>query len=298
MFTRGPQMGSRLFFLTLLSIALMVLDQRQHYLAPLRNALTALVAPLQYLVNAPIRGMQTLSDNLSSRERLLAENTSLKAQQLLLQAQLQNLIALENENKELRALLQATPRLKNQRITIAHLLAVSTGALMSELILNKGRKADIYVGQPVLDANGVMGQIIQVGQLTSRLLLISDLRSAVPVQDARNGVRGIVVGQGHLEKMLLTDIPDTVDVKEGDLLVTSGLGGHYPEGYPMGIVARIQHDTGAQFTHIEVTPSARLNRNQPLLLIWPPAVPDIDVSKSIPAMKPGGKHKSPVKSKK
>ncbi len=291
MFTRGPQIGLRLIFLVILSIFLMVLDQREHYLTPLRNGLTAFVAPIQYLVNAPIRGVQTLLDNLSSRETLLAENTSLKAKQLLLQAQLQKLIALENENMELRALLQSSPRLQNRHIAIAHLLAVSTDPLISELVLDKGRKAGVYIGQPVLDANGVMGQIIQVGPLTSRLLLIADLRSAVPVQDTRNGVRGIVVGQGQMAKLLLTDIPDTVDVKQGDLLVTSGLGEHYPAGYPVGVVTQVQHDTGAQFTHIEITPSAKLNRNQPILLIWPPAMLDIDAPKSISATKTGSKHK-------
>lgn len=291
MFTRGPQIGLRLLFLVIISIILMVLDQRALYITPVRNALTAFVAPLQYLVDMPIRGIQTLTDNLSTREKLLAENTALKARQLFLQAQLQRLIALENENKELRALLQSSPRLQNQRIAIAHLLAVSTETLVSELVLDKGHKAGVYVGQPVLDANGIMGQIIQVGPLTSRLLLISDIRSAVPVQDARNGVRGIVIGQGHLSKLLLTDIPDTVDVKEGDLLVTSGLGGHYPTGYPVGVISQVQHDTGAQFTHIEVTPSAHLSRNQPVLLLWPPAVPDIDAPKSLPATKSGGKHK-------
>lgn len=293
MFTRGPQIGLRLFFLTVLSIILMVLDQREHYLSPLRNALTAVVAPIQYLVDVPIRGIQNLSNNLSSREKLLAENAALKANQLLLRAQLQKLISLENENAELRALLQSSPRIQNSRIAIAHLLAISTDPLISELVLDKGLNDGVYNGQPVLDANGVMGQIIQVGPLTSRLLLISDLRSAVPVQDARNGVRGIVVGQGHLAKMLLTDIPDTIDVKEGDLLVTSGLGGHYPAGYPVGIISQVQHDTGAQFTHIEVTPSAQLNRNQPLLLIWPPAQPNIDAPKSTPTTNkpPGGKHR-------
>lgn len=280
MFTRGPQIGLRLFFLAILSIVLMVLDQREHYVAPLRNALTALVTPMQYLVDAPVRGVQTLNDNLSTREKLLAENASLKAKQLLLQAELQKLISLQNENAQLRALLQSSPRLQNRRIAIAHLLAVSTDPLISELVLDKGHNHGVYNGQPVLDANGIMGQIIQVGPMTSRLLLISDLRSAVPVQDVRNGVRGIVIGQGHLAKMLLTDIPDTVDVKENDLLVTSGLGGHFPEGYPVGVITKVQHDTGAQFTHIEVTPSAQLNRNQPVLLIWPPEVPNIDAPKS------------------
>jgi len=267
----------------------MVFDQRLHYLKPVRNTLSAFVAPIQYLVDAPIKLVQAISTNISSRETLLDENAALKAKQLFLQAQLQKLVALQNENVELRALLKSSPHLTNTRTEIAGLLAVSTEPLISEVVLDKGTNSGVYVGQPVLDANGIMGQIIQVGPLTSRLLLISDLRSAVPVQDARNGVRGIVVGQGRLAKLSLTNIPDTVDVMAGDVLVTSGLGGHYPEGYPVGVVTHVQHNTGAQFSSIEVTPSAQLDRNQQVLLIWPPQVPTIDVPKSQPAIKSGGK---------
>ncbi len=260
----------------------MVLDQREHYLTPIRTVLTAAVAPMQYMVDIPVKFTGRLNINLTSHETLLTENASLRANQLLLQAKLQRLVALETENKQLRALLKSSPAVENQRIAVAQLLAVSTDPVMSEVVLDKGKNDDVYVGQPVVDANGVMGQIIQVGLTTSRVLLITDLRSAVPVQDARDGVRGIVIGQGNLAPLALTDIPDTVDVQVGDLLISSGLGGHYPAGYPVGVVSKVQHDSGEQFTNITVRPNAQLSRNQQVLLIWPPLTPTIDVPQSLP----------------
>ncbi len=262
-------MGLRFILLVLLSIALMVLDYREHYLTPVRNLLTGIVAPIQYAVNVPIQFINDTSSHLSSRQTLLSENTTLRANQLLMEAKLQKLIALENENTQLRALLTSSTRSDNEHITVAQLLAVSTDPLMSEVVLDKGQNDEVYVGQPVLDASGIMGQIAQVGPFTSRVLLLSDPRSAIPVQAVRNGIRGIVLGKGALGNLALTDIPITVDIRVGDILVSSGLGGHYPEGYPVGVVSRVRHDQGGQFAAIEVIPSAQLDRNQPVLLIWP-----------------------------
>lgn len=247
----------------------MVLDHRQHYLAPARSALSTLVAPLQYAINAPIKLTENISTSLTTRQRLLAENSALRAQQLFLQAKLQKLIALEDENRQLRALLQSSLKTQNEQITVAQLLAVNTDPLTSELIIDKGTKSGVYEGQPVLDASGIMGQIIQTAPLTSRIMLITDLRSAVPVQDTHTGVRGLVVGQGSLEKLKLTDIPETVTLHVGDLLETSGLGGHYPAGYPVGVITAIHYKSGEQFTSIDVVPSAQIDRSQNVLLIWP-----------------------------
>lgn len=257
----------------------MVLDYRLHYLVPVRNALIDLITPVQYFVNAPIKLIATANANLTSRQALLAENATLRAKQLLLQAELQKLIALESENTELRALLASSNRNKNDKVTVAQLLAVNTDPLISEVVLDKGEHEGVYVGQPVLDASGIMGQVSQIGSFTSRVLLLSDPRSAIPVQNVRNGVRGIVAGRGNLEKLLLTDIPVTIDIKVGDLLVSSGLGGHFPAGYPVGVVSRIRHDQSEQFAVIEVTPSAQLDRNKPVLLIWPTNLPVIDLPK-------------------
>ncbi len=248
----------------------MVLDHREHYLTPIRMGLNALVAPMQYLVDTPIKVVSSFSSNLATREALIAENTSLRGQQLLLQAKLQKLLSLESENNELRELLKSSPKVQNERIAVAQLLSVSTDPLASELVIDKGLHSQVYEGQPVVDATGILGQITLVSPFTSRVLLITDLRSAVPVQDTRNGVRGLIVGRGSLAKLALTDIPETVDVKVGDVLVSSGLGGRYPEGYPVGVVSLVQHNSGGQFTKIDVIPSAQIDRRRNVLLLWSP----------------------------
>lgn len=258
----------------------MVFDHRKNYLAPVRATLTTLVAPLQYLIDKPIELTQTLTTDLASRKALLAENASLRAQQLLLQAKLQKLITLQNENNQLRALLAAPLRIENERITAARLLAIDTEPSISEMILDKGQHAGVYIGQAVVDAHGIVGQIIQIGPLTSRVLSVTDLRSAVPVQNTRNGIRSIIAGQGSFAKLALVNMPTTADIKVGDLLVSSGLGGHYPEGYPVGTVTQIHHNPGEQFDTIAVTPSAQLDRNRQVLLIWPPKAPTIDAPAS------------------
>lgn len=257
----------------------MLLDHRQHYLAPVHNLLSGLVAPMQYAVDAPRKLFKNLNTYFTSRESLLIENASLRTQQIILNAKLQKLTALQQENAELRALLTTAKRDHNLRVVVAELLAVDTDPLVSEVVLDKGQNSGIYVGQPVLDATGVMGQIIQVGPLTSRVLLINDLRSAVPVQNTRNGVRGLVVGQGRLANLLLTDIAITADIKIGDTLITSGLGGRYPSGYPVGTVTNIYHAPHEQIIKIEISPSARLNQNQQVLVIWPSKKIPIDAPK-------------------
>lgn len=264
----------------MLSMGLMVADYRGHYLNPTRQVFNSVVAPLQYIVDLPIEFTQNIIDGFSSRKALVAENTALKSEHLLLQAQLQQLTALQNENSQLRALLTSYPRLENQAITVAKMLAVATDPLVSEVVLSGGAKNGIYEGQPVLDAYGVMGQIIAVGPLTSRLLLLSDSRSAVPVQVARNGVRGIVIGQGKLSNLQLSDVPPTADIRVGDLLISSGLGGRFPADYPVGVIEKILHDPGEQFMKVEVKPSAHLDRNEPVLLIWPPKSIPVDVESS------------------
>lgn len=246
----------------------MVLDHREHYLAPIRTALVAFITPIQYLVDAPFKVTAILSTNLANRRTLLTENEKLHSENLQLKAKLQKFTALESENIELRSLLKSLPKLRNERTAIAQLLAISTNPLVSEFVLDKGSRDGIYEGQPVLDANGILGQIMQTSLWTSRVLLITDLRSAVPVQVTRNGIRGIVIGKGNLAKLALTNIPETVDVRVGDTLVTSGLGGYYPVGYPVGVISSVQHGSGEQFTKITVTPIANLDRARNVLLLW------------------------------
>jgi len=258
----------RLIFFVLAAVLLIVLDYHR-YLCSLRHMLNDAVAPLQYFVDTPLRMVNGISQLFLTQKRLQADNERLRSQQVLLKAKLQRFAALQEENSQLNQLFAASAALKKQRITLARLLEVNTGPLFNEVILDKGRSDGVYVGQAVIDADGVMGQVISVDTLISRVLLLTDFRSAIPVQDVRSDARGILIGRGRLAKLLLRDIPGTVDVKVNDLLVTSGLGGRYPPGYPVGIVSVVDTNIMAQFSSIQVDPSAQLNQNRPVLLIWP-----------------------------
>ncbi len=254
-------------FFIVLSIVLLLLDYH-HYLPSLRRILNNAAAPLQYVIDAPLRLLNKVDQSVTTQSVLRTDNIKLQSQQLFLEAKLQRFDALESENRQLSQLLSASEHLKKQRIELARLLLVNADPLLNEVLLDKGQNDGVYIGQPVIDADGIMGQVISVDLLTSRVLLLTDFRSAIPVQDVRSDARGILVGRGRLAKLTLRDTPGTVDIKVNDLLVTSGLGGHYPPGYPVGLVSSVKVNVATQFASIQVTPSAQLNRNRPVLLIW------------------------------
>jgi rod shape-determining protein MreC len=258
----------RLIFFIILSSLLIGLDYHNS-IPSLRHVLNNTVMPLQYAIDAPFRWVNNVTQAFTTRKKLQLDNARLQLHQLLLEGDLQRLNALERENKQLNQLLGSSENLKKQRFQLARLLFVNADPLVNEVILNKGKSNGVYVGQTVIDADGIMGQVISVNLLTSRVLLLTDFRSAIPVQDVRSDAKGILVGRGRLAKLLLKDIPGTMDIRVNDLLVTSGLGGHFPPGYPVGIVSSINSNATTQFASIQVDPSAQLNLNRPVLLIWP-----------------------------
>lgn len=249
----------------------MFLDQHQVRLNDLRSLRTfcsGIVSPLQYFVDFPIKLFNNLQLNFSTQQSLLDDNANLKDQVLILQGQLQQYFSLEKENNQLRSLLQSSPR-GTERYSVARILAVDPEPFTQQLILDKGEKNGVYIGQPVLDADGVFGQIIYVAPYTSRVLLITDTLSAIPVEDMRSSLRGLVLGRGNGQNLVLANMPESADIKPGDSLVTSGLGGDFPAGYPVGTVIKIERNSGEGFSHITVEPSAQLNRSRLVLLVWP-----------------------------
>ena len=186
----------------------------------------------------------------------------------MVEAQLQKLLLIQKENSQLKALLQTSTK-ANQKAMAAEILAVDTSNSRQVLVLNKGKKDGVYVGQPILDAKGVMGQIIDVGAFTRTVLLISDSKSAVPVRNNRTGERAILVGANDLELLFLINLPKTSSINPGDVLVTSGLDRRYPEGYPVGHVVQVHSLPGEDFVKVKVRPVSLLNRNRLVLLIWP-----------------------------
>lgn len=236
-------------------------------IAYLRTALSLVVVPIQYLVNSPVQLVHSLQTIITSKNDLLKENTKLAAQLLFLQAKLQRLSYLERENDQLRTLL-STSKQFNEKVLAAQILALNIDYLNQQAVVDKGKKDGLYVGQPVLDAFGVIGQVIALEPFTCRILLITDQKSAVPVVDTRNGFQAIAVGAGSSGMLELVNIPQTADVKVGDMLVTSGMASRFPYGYPVGVVDSVQHDRGARFVTVKIKPSARVNSSRYLLLLW------------------------------
>lgn len=268
LFQRHSTLGFRFALFLVISICLMVYDQKKHQSERLHVALSALVAPLQYAVSTPFDLLAWAKDSFATHKALLQENADLNAQLLLQQAQIQKMLELERENTQLRALLKSASYLSGN-VKVAQVLAVDVDPYLSQIIIDKGTRDGVFEGQPVIDATGIMGQVIQVGFLTSRVMLITDSRSAVPVQDARTGVRAIAVGTGSQRSLSLINVPETANIAVGDKLLTSGLDLRYPVGYPVGTVQTVDMHSGELFATITVQPAANLNESRQVLLMWP-----------------------------
>jgi rod shape-determining protein MreC len=248
----------------------MTVDHRQHHLDSVRSTLSVLVYPLQLLVDLPGAASDWFHESLASRRTLQEENASLRTQQLVLNTQLQKLEALETENMRLRALLDSSFQVGEHPMLIAALLSVDMDPYRHQIEINKGSLDRLFEGQPLLDSRGVMGQLIHVGPFTSTAMLITDPSHAIPVQINRNGLRTIALGTGVIDRLELPHIPNNVDIRSGDLLVSSGLGGRFPYGYPVAEVVDVEQDPGRAFSHVTARPRALLDRSREVLLVWPP----------------------------
>lgn len=265
----------RLLLFVLLSIAMMLLDHRTRYLEPARGVLATVVYPVQYLIQLPITLTETLHRQFISQQQLLAENQRLRRRQLFMSAQLQQLTALEAENRRLRALLEAAGHLR-ERVLIASLLRVDTDPYRHRILLDKGSLQGVHVGQPILDQYGIVGQVVHANPLTASAILITDPNYELPVQVARNGLRTLAVGTGDFDRLQLAFVPHNADIRVGDLLVTSGLGGRFPRGYPVATVSRVRSAPGSPFARIEVRPAAQLDRLHEVLLVISEPQPQAD----------------------
>ncbi len=254
--------------LATLSIALMLLDRRTTLLASARSVLSVPLSSIQYLVSSPIYFFDEVLRDVTNRAVLIQENKSMAAKELLLEAQVQRLQAVESENSQLRALLHASVRVQG-KVLVAQLLAVDSDPFMRRPWLDRGQNDGLFIGQPVLDAYGVMGQVIRVTPFMSQILLITDPHSGVPIEVVRSGVRAIVVGDAFTGKLRLVNVPQTADIKVDDLLVTSGMGKNYPHGYPVGKIDSVVKDPRQQFAMIQASPLARSDRSRQVLLVWP-----------------------------
>ena len=247
---------------------MMTVDHRQGHLQKVRSALSVFVYPLQYVANLPVTITYWASESLVTRTRLVEENDLLREERLVLSRKVQKYAFLAAENERLREMLQSSKKL-DERVLIAELVAVDLQPLRHQILINKGQREGVFDGQPIVDANGVMGQVVHVGPLSSTVLLLTDPTHAIPVQINRNGLRSIAVGTGQSHILQLEHLPNNVDIKEGDLVVSSGLGSRFPPGYPVGVVEDISRVPGEPFAKVAITPSAQLDRSREFLLVWP-----------------------------
>lgn len=253
--------------LVVLSITLMVVDARFTLLKPLRSQMGLALMPSYLITDLPQRVWQGVASQFGSRTELAAENEKLKTEALLLQGRLQKLAALTEQNVRLRELLNSSA-LVNEKVEVAELIGVDPNPFTHRILINKGERDGVVLGQPVLDARGLMGQVVELMPYTSRVLLLTDTTHSIPVQVNRNGLRAIASGTGNPERLELRHVADTADIKEGDLLVSSGLGQRFPAGYPVATVKEVIHDSGQPFAIVRAIPTAALNRSRYLLLVF------------------------------
>ena len=276
LFLQGPSITLRAIMLVLISIGVMVADHRWRTLEAVRGSIESyIVYPLRYTINLPSQFFSWTDESLSSHESLLVKNRKLQQQQLRAQVSLQKLSVLEKENARLRKMLSARPKL-GEIVLVAEILSIDLDPFKQQVILNKGDAKDVYIGQPVIDAWGVMGQITHIGQRSSNALLISDPSHAIPVQVNRSGLRSTAFGTGNSQLLELRYIPHNADLEIGDQIFTSGLGGRFPPNYPVGRIVSIERPAGESFANVIAEPMAHLDRSREVLLVWHnPPVKDV-----------------------
>lgn len=267
-FGKAPPQGIRLILAVIASVLLMLSDGQTNSMIKARSLMETAIGGLYYLANTPRAVLDGVSENLIDTNKLQIENKVLREQLREKNADLLLLDQLKVENQRLRLLLNS-PLRKDEYKKIGEVLTAETDIYRQQVVINQGEKEGAYVGQPVIDEKGVIGQVTSVGEHTSRVLLLTDVTHSIPVQVLRNDVRVIASGTGRSDELTLDNVPRSVDIVKGDLLVTSGLGGRFLEGYPVAVVEEVSRDGKNYFATITAKPLASIDRLRYILLLWP-----------------------------
>ena len=267
LFTSGPSVTFRMVVLVVASIVLITVDNRWQSLELVRSTLSSIIYPLQYTIDLPIRLYYWSDEVTSSRQTLLEKNREFEARHLENRVQLQKLDIIEKENARLRELLSATSK-KTERLLISEIINVDVDPFRQLILLNKGSTNGVYQGQPIIDAQGIMGQIIHVSLLSSTAMLITDASHALPVQIDRTGLRTNAIGTGKMDQLNLRYLPHNIDIQVGDTLTTSGLGGVFPPNYPVASITKVERPAGEPFASVVAMPLAQLDKSREVLLVW------------------------------
>jgi len=258
---------------SLLALGLIIFDKRYDHLGQIRRFLSVVAYPVQIAVASPFEGWDWFRESVTTRDALRADKARLESDLRLAQFRLQRYAALESESERLRELRESTADVTDHFV-IGKIMHLDLDAFRERVLVDKGARDGIYVGQAVLDAGGVFGQVARVGQLTSEVILVSDAAHAIPVQINRNGLRTIAVGTGDTSRLKLPYLPTSADAVVGDLVLTSGLGGGFPAGYPVGTIAEVRRDPSQSLADVEVKPAAALDSARELMFVWLKPRPD------------------------
>jgi rod shape-determining protein MreC len=264
---RGSSLWATFTTLLLLSIGLMVADHRYGQLERMRELLGTVIYPAQLIVDLPFRAWNWVTGSFADRSRLTSENLELSARLRLANLQLQRFAALEEENRRLRDMRENTSGVA-ERALVASILNVDLDPFRHRVLLDKGSADGVFKGQPILDADGIFGQVWKVNRHTSEAIMISDAEHAIPVQSNRSGVRTIAVGTGEYSRLSLPFLTVEADIEPGDLLLSTGMGGVFPPGYPVAEVTQVRRTGSETFALVEARPSGNLDRDREVLLVW------------------------------
>jgi rod shape-determining protein MreC len=265
-FKHGPSPQYRVILMLICSALLIFFDHKMTSFERVRGYLQSLVSPLQYLATAPKQLLDWSVDNMVTKKQLVDDNKTLKMNELVYKERAIQLRIVQQENDRLRALLHSPVRV-DVKTMLAEILSVDGDPYSQQVVINRGANDDVHEGQAIVDDQGVVGQILHAGTITSRVLLITDVSHAVPVRIERNGTRLVASGTGNINRMSINHVSNSTDIKPGDLLVTSGLGGKYPEGYPVARVTIVKKDESRPFAYVQSEPIAQINRLRYLLLM-------------------------------
>ncbi|MEM6483450.1 MAG: rod shape-determining protein MreC [Pseudomonadota bacterium] len=264
---RESNLGLKLAVAALVVAGLLVADLRYRGLATFRGAVDTFLTPIYWVANIPTALGEWQETTILSRRSLVEDNDRLRRENLVLQGRTQQLASMQADNARLRALLNSTALVRDD-VLVGEIIGISPDPVRHQLLLDKGAEASVVEGQALIDADGLMGQVIEVASTTSRVLLITDPTHSVPVQINRNGVRAVAEGMGSLAELAVHHVAATTDIRIGDLLVTSGLGGRFPIGYPVAVVTEVTRDPGEAFATIIARPTAALDRARHALLVF------------------------------
>lgn len=249
------------------ALALMALDHHYQALDHVRSTLLAVVYPVQWLVNAPGALGRAVGSDLATRHALLERNAELERKLMHDRVDVARMGALKDENRRLRLLLNAVGSMPG-RVVATSILRVDMSPFQSLITVNAGSNFGVHRGQPVIDADGVVGQITDIGPLQSQIMLITDPASAIPVEIERTGLATLAIGTGQLNVLSLPYLPNSTDIKPGDRLIASGFGGRYPRGYPVAVVTSVTPQASEPFAQVYARPLAHLGREHEVLLYF------------------------------